>query len=45
LRETGASLAATWSRRQATAHRMVMDYVKSSYLTAAGGVCCDMSIR
>ena len=28
-----------------SAHRMVMDYVKSSYLTAAGGVSCDMSIR
>jgi hypothetical protein len=24
---------------------MVMDYVKTSYLTAAGGVSCDMSVR
>ncbi len=28
-----------------SAHRMVMDYVKTAYLTAAGGVSCDMSIR
>jgi starch phosphorylase len=28
-----------------SAHRMVMDYVKTSYLTAAGGVSCDMSQR
>jgi starch phosphorylase len=28
-----------------SAHRMVMDYVKTSYLTAAGGVSCDMSVR
>jgi starch phosphorylase len=28
-----------------SAHRMVMDYVKSAYLTAAGGVSCDMSQR
>jgi starch phosphorylase len=28
-----------------SAHRMVMDYTRSSYLTAAGGVSCDMSVR
>jgi starch phosphorylase len=28
-----------------SAHRMVMDYTKTAYLTAAGGVSCDMSIR
>jgi len=28
-----------------SAHRMVMDYVTSSYLYAAGGVSCDMSVR
>jgi glycogen phosphorylase len=28
-----------------SAHRMVMDYVKSAYMTAAGGLSCDMSIR
>ena len=28
-----------------SAHRMVMDYTKSAYLTAAGGLSCDMSIR
>jgi starch phosphorylase len=28
-----------------SAHRMVMDYVKSAYLPAAGGTSCDMSIR
>jgi len=28
-----------------SAHRMVMDYTKSSYLTAAGGVSCEMSMR
>ncbi|MEX2112348.1 MAG: alpha-glucan family phosphorylase [Pirellulales bacterium] len=28
-----------------SAHRMVMDYVNNAYLTAAGGVSCDMSIR
>ena len=28
-----------------SSHRMVMDYVKSAYLTAAGGVSCDMSVR
>jgi starch phosphorylase len=28
-----------------SAHRMVMDYVKTAYLTAAGGVSCDMSVR
>ena len=26
-------------------HRMVMDYVRSSYLPAAGGLSCDMSVR
>ena len=26
-------------------HRMVMDYVRTAYLTAAGGVSCDMSMR
>jgi starch phosphorylase len=28
-----------------SAHRMVMDYVKTGYLTAAGGVSCDMNVR
>ena len=28
-----------------SAHRMVADYVQSSYLPAAGGLSCDMSIR
>ncbi|MHB1037458.1 MAG: alpha-glucan family phosphorylase [Pirellulales bacterium] len=28
-----------------SAHRMVMDYVKSVYLTSAGGLSCDMSVR
>lgn len=28
-----------------SAHRMVMDYVKSAYLPAAGGISCDMSVR
>jgi starch phosphorylase len=28
-----------------SAHRMVMDYVNNAYLTAAGGLSCDMSIR
>jgi len=28
-----------------SAHRMVMDYVQSAYLTAAGGLSCDMSVR
>jgi len=28
-----------------SAHRMVMDYTKSAYVTAAGGVSCDMSVR
>ncbi|MBN8629056.1 MAG: alpha-glucan phosphorylase, partial [Planctomycetes bacterium] len=28
-----------------SAHRMVMDYVKSAYLPAAGGVSCVMSNR
>ncbi|HUY31510.1 MAG TPA: alpha-glucan family phosphorylase [Pirellulales bacterium] len=28
-----------------SAHRMVMDYVKSAYLPAAGGMSCDMSAR
>jgi len=28
-----------------SAHRMVMDYVKSSYMPAAGGASCDMSVR
>jgi glycogen phosphorylase len=28
-----------------SAHRMVMDYVKSCYLPAAGGVSCDMNVR
>jgi len=28
-----------------SAHRMVMDYVKSAYLPAAGGMSCDMSVR
>ncbi len=28
-----------------SAHRMVMDYTKSAYLPAAGGLSCDMSIR
>ncbi|MGD9720355.1 MAG: alpha-glucan family phosphorylase [Pirellulales bacterium] len=28
-----------------SAHRMVMDYVRNAYLTAAGGVSCDMSMR
>ncbi|MBX3411633.1 MAG: alpha-glucan family phosphorylase [Pirellulales bacterium] len=28
-----------------SAHRMVMDYVRSAYLPAAGGVSCDMSTR
>ena len=35
-----ATLAARFS-----AHRMVMDYVKQSYLVAAGGVSADMSVR
>jgi starch phosphorylase len=28
-----------------SAHRMVIDYVKAAYLTAAGGQSCDMSVR
>lgn len=28
-----------------SAHRMVMDYVRSAYLPAAGGLSCDMSVR
>ncbi|MBX7168236.1 MAG: alpha-glucan family phosphorylase [Pirellulales bacterium] len=28
-----------------SAHRMVMDYVRSGYLPAAGGMSCDMNIR
>jgi len=28
-----------------SAHRMVMDYVKSAYMVAAGGVSCEMSVR
>ncbi|MBX7074876.1 MAG: alpha-glucan family phosphorylase [Pirellulales bacterium] len=28
-----------------SAHRMVMDYVNSAYLPAAGGLSCDMSVR
>jgi len=28
-----------------SAHRMVIDYVKAGYLTAAGGQSCDMSVR
>jgi starch phosphorylase len=28
-----------------SAHRMVMDYSKTCYLTAAGGMSCDMSVR
>jgi starch phosphorylase len=28
-----------------SAHRMVMDYVQSAYLPAAGGSSCDMSVR
>ncbi|MGE0608483.1 MAG: alpha-glucan family phosphorylase [Pirellulales bacterium] len=28
-----------------SAHRMVMDYTKVSYLPAAGGVTCDMAVR
>jgi starch phosphorylase len=28
-----------------SSHRMVMDYVKSAYLPAAGGVSCDMNLR
>ena len=28
-----------------SAHRMVMDYVRRSYLPAAGGVSCEMSVR
>ncbi len=28
-----------------SAHRMVMDYVKSAYLPAAGGVSCEMPQR
>ena len=28
-----------------SAHRMVMDYVQSAYLPAAGGMSCDMSVR
>jgi starch phosphorylase len=28
-----------------SAHRMVMDYVKTAYLAAAGGLSCDMSVR
>ena len=28
-----------------SAHRMVMDYTKTAYVTAAGGVSCDMSVR
>ena len=28
-----------------SAHRMVVDYVKTAYLPAAGGVSCDMSVR
>ena len=28
-----------------SAHRMVMDYVRRSYLPAAGGLSCEMSVR
>jgi starch phosphorylase len=28
-----------------SAHRMMMDYVKSCYLSAAGGMSCDMAVR
>jgi starch phosphorylase len=28
-----------------SAHRMVMDYVRTSYLPAAGGLSCEMNIR
>ena len=28
-----------------SAHRMVMDYAKSSYVPAAGGLSCDMTVR
>ena len=28
-----------------SAHRMVMDYAKSCYLPAAGGLSCDMNVR
>ena len=28
-----------------SAHRMVMDYARSAYLPAAGGLSCDMSVR
>jgi starch phosphorylase len=28
-----------------SAHRMVMDYVKSAYVPAAGGLSCDMTVR
>lgn len=28
-----------------SAHRMVMDYVKTAYLPAAGGLSCEMSVR
>jgi glycogen phosphorylase len=40
MRNSISSLAWRFS-----AHRMVMDYTKSAYLTAAGGVSCEMSIR
>ena len=28
-----------------SAHRMVMDYTRLCYVTAAGGLSCDMSVR
>ena len=28
-----------------SAHRMVMDYTRTAYLPAAGGLSCDMSVR
>ena len=28
-----------------SAHRMVMDYTRSSYVPAAGGLSCDMDIQ
>jgi starch phosphorylase len=40
MRNSISSLAWRFS-----AHRMVMDYTKSTYLTAAGGLSCEMSMR
>lgn len=40
MKNSIASLAWRFS-----AHRMVMDYVRSGYLPAAGGVSCEMSVR